>query len=129
MKSFTLLLLLGMGMAACGCSSNASWPTVSFASLAPPHRDSIAEVKAYARVHHMYYRIFCTDWQDDPNSQFQADMCPSAECQNDWMNYHGKFIAGKGATQQSAADDLLDEISSDGWWEVDNRPVEQREKL
>jgi len=73
-------------------------------------RNGIAELIQLAKARHMHYWIFCVDWQDDPNAQFQANLCMD-DCHRIYIEDGAKgFWAEHGATQEEAARRLVDAI-------------------
>ena len=73
-------------------------------------RDYIGEMKTLAHQHHMYYVIFCLDWQTDANYQFQAELCET-DCRLQYAEDGGKdWWAGAGASQELAARDLVEQF-------------------
>lgn len=106
-------------VAMCGCGSDRiSLP--KFMAAKPPV-DHIAELKAVAKNRHMYYRIFCADWESDSNYQFQANLC-LADCKVLFDDEGGKpRWMGSGATQQAAAETVLKKIDRDKPYDFGNR--------
>lgn len=98
---------------------------------APP-RDYIAEMKAYARVHHLAYWIFCLDWNDNPDQQFQAMFCDSVngDCPlvyiEDGMR---RWQAAQGPTQQEAARRLLREVALKGMIQAEHNEAALHQKM
>jgi hypothetical protein len=79
----------------------------TFAQTPRTERDYLAELKELARKNNLYYVVFCTDWQNDPNFQFQAELC-EADCRYQYVEEGGKrWWSGTGNTQQAAARDLI----------------------
>jgi len=87
-------------------------------SLPPAPHDYIAEMKSYARVHHLAYEIFCIDWSTDPDVQFQAEFCDteSGLCKGEFYIEDGGrgWQGAQGPTQAEAARRLLEKVSSVG---------------
>jgi hypothetical protein len=122
MKSYCLL---GLIVAMAGCGKVAELTSHVFA--APPvQHDWVEEMKAVARTRHMRYRIFCMDWRDDPEQQFQAMLC-SQDCNSS----HGLDLDdqtwqfGTGPTQAEAAHNLLRNITVDDWYYPKPRATEK----
>lgn len=83
-------------------------PLHIFAPATP--RDGIAELRVLAKKRHMWWKIICTDWQSDPNSQFLAELC-EANC-NLYYKEEGAKRAWleSGPTQAGAALQLVDSV-------------------
>jgi len=58
----------------------------------------------------MYWRIFCTDWQSDPDYQFQAELC-EVDCSIIYAEdgARGEW-ATNGPTQEESARRLVDKV-------------------
>lgn len=124
MKTGSLALAFSLFLAGCGSTI----PTFVAPVPKSPPRDYIAEMKAYARVHHLAYWIFCLDWSDNPDAQFQAMLCNTEDgtCRGTYIEDGVReWMAASGPTQQEAAKRLMQAVAERGMYRADHKPQDR----
>lgn len=79
----------------------------------PPKPDPIVELDQVCHLKHLRFQVFCTDYTQNPNHQFQADAEHAAEPETAIYVEDGAlpFWAGTGPTESAAVESLLDSIA------------------